>query len=195
MNNKLFNVLVVMIIITILLLAVMSVVTICAIMYEEHKNETTTLMSEEQLTPIYAISKNYYEITEEERHLLAKLAHSEASICSEECQRDVISVVFNRLESGRWRKDMNGDDKITVYDIVYYPNAFTPATNGVIDRYEPTEKDYRAVDYVVKNGPTVPTEVRYFRTDYDFNWDGYENYKIIDNVYFGYFIDWQKGIW
>lgn len=195
MNNKLFNVLVVMIIITILLLAVMSVVTICAITYDEHKNETTILISEEQLTPIYEISKNYYEITEEERHLLAKLAHSEASICSEECQRDVISVVFNRLESGRWRKDMNGDDKITVYDIVYYPNAFTPATNGAIDRYEPTEKDYRAVDYVVKNGPTVPTEVRYFRTDYDFNWDGYENYKIIDNVYFGYFIDWQKGIW
>lgn len=138
---------------------------------------------------------NYYEVTPEERHLLAKLAHSEGSICSEECQKDIVSVVFNRLESGKWRKDMNGDNKITIYDIIYYPNAFTPATNGAIDRWEPTSKDYSAVDYVIKNGPTVPTEVRYFRTDYDFNWDSYENYKVIDNVYFGYFVDWQKGAW
>ena len=177
MNNKLFNSLIVMIIITILLLAITCVVTICVLTYEASNNHSTET------------------ITEEERYLLAKLAHSEASIYSEECQRDVISVVFNRLESGKWRKDMNGDNKITVYDIIYYPNAFTPATDGAIDNYEPTSRDYRAVDYVVKNGPTVPTEVRYFRTDYDFNWDGYENYKVIDNVYFGYFVDWQKGAW
>ena len=195
MNDKLFNAIVVMIIITILLLAVMCVVTICVITYEEEINHSEETITEKKLTPNVETANNYYEITGEERYLLAKLAHSEASICSEECQRDVISVVFNRLESGKWRKDMNGDDKITVYDIIYYPNAFTPATNGAIDNYEPTTKDYRAVDYVVKNGPTVPTEVRYFRTDYDFSWDGYENYKIIDNVYFGYFIDWQKGAW
>ena len=138
---------------------------------------------------------NYYKVTPEERYLLAKLAHSEGSICSEECQRDIVSVVFNRLESGKWRKDMNGDGKITLYDIIYYPNAFTPATDGSIDKWEPTSKDYRAVDYVVKNGSTVPTEVRYFRTDHDFSWDSYENYKVIDNVYFGYFTDWQKGAW
>lgn len=137
----------------------------------------------------------HYSVTYEERYLLAKLVHAEASICSEECQRDVVSVVFNRLECGKWSKDMNGDNKITIYDVVYYPNAFTPATNGAIDNYEPTAKDYASVDYVVNNGPTVPTEVRYFRTDYDFNWEGYENYKVIDNVYFGYFVDWQRGAW
>ena len=139
--------------------------------------------------------KNYYEVTNDERYLLAKLAHAEASICSEECQRDVISVVFNRLESGKWCKDINGDGEVTLYDIIYYPNAFTPATNGAIDKWEPTEKDYRAVDYVIKNGPTVPTEVRYFRTDYDFKWEGYKNYKVIDNTYFGYFEDWRNGAW
>lgn len=140
-------------------------------------------------------ASQYYIVTSDERYLLAKLAHSEGSICSEECQRDIVSVVFNRLESGKWRKDMNGDNKITLYDIIYYPNAFTPATNGAIDKWEPTSKDYAAVDYVIKNGPTVPTEVRYFRTDHDFSWDGYENYKVIDNVYFGYLVDWQKGAW
>ena len=63
--------------------------------------ETTsefTCTVEEVCTPAY------YIVTEEERYLLAKLVHSEASICSEECQRAVVSVVFNRLESGKWKK-------------------------------------------------------------------------------------------
>ena len=137
----------------------------------------------------------YYTVTAEERYLLAKLAHAEASVCSEECQRDVVSVVFNRLESGKWRKDVNGDSEITIYDIIYYPNAFTPTTNGAIDKWEPTEKDYRAVDYVIKHGPTVPTEVRYFRMNYDFKWEGYKNYKVIDDTYFGYFENWAQGEW
>ena len=195
MNDKLFNALIVMIVITILLLAITCVVTICVITYEETNNHSAETITEKKLTPKVETVNNYYEITEEERYLLAKLAHSEGSICSEECQRDIVSVVFNRLESGKWRKDMNGDNKITVYDIIYYPNAFTLATNGAIDKWEPTSKDYAAVDYVIKNGPTVPTEVRYFRTDHDFKWGGYKNYKVIDNVYFGYFTDWQKGVW
>lgn len=134
-------------------------------------------------------SKNYsyYKITSEERYLLAKLVHSEASICSLECKKAVCSVVFNRLAAGKW-----GD---SLYEVIYYPNAFTPATNGAIDNYEPTKSDYEAVDYIVKNGPTIPTQVRYFRTSHDFSWEGYENYSIIDNVYFGYFTDWQKGVW
>ena len=138
---------------------------------------------------------NYYDITSEERYLLAKLAHAEGSICSQECQEAIISVVFNRLESGKWKKDMNNDDKITIYDIIYYPNAFTPATNGAIDKWEPTAKDYAAVDAVVENGPTVPTYVRYFRASYDFSWEGYKNYMSLDNVYFGYFENWKQGAW
>ena len=160
MNNKLVNALPVMIVITILLLMITGVVTICAITSEESNIHSAETITEKKLTSKVETINNYYKITEEERYLLAKLAHSEGSICSEECQRDIVSVVFNRLESGKWRKDMNGDHKITVYDIIYYPNAFTPATNGAIDKWEPTEKDYAAVDYVIKIGPTVPTEVR-----------------------------------
>lgn len=138
----------------------------------------------------------YYIITDEERELLARIVTCESSICSLECQKDVCSVIFNRLESGKWRKDMNGDGQITLYDIIYYPNAFTPASNGALDRCTtPCKSAYEAVDYVVKNGPTVPTYVRYFRTSYDFKWDGYSNYKVIDNVYFGYFNDWKNGAW
>ena len=134
-------------------------------------------------------------ITAEEREMLAKIAQLEASLCSNECQRAVVSVIFNRLHSHKWRKDMNNDGQITLYDIIYYPNAFTPVLYGKMDNCIPTQRDYDAVDYVLENGVTVPTYVRYFRTDYDFNWEGYENYKVIDNVYFGYFTDWENGAW
>jgi hypothetical protein len=127
--------------------------------------------------------------------MIATLVYLESSICSEDCQRAVASVIFNRLDSGRWKKDVNKDDKITLYDIVYYPNAFSPAY--LIEDYKDktTQECYDAVDYVIQNGPTVPTYVRYFRTNYHFKWDGYKGYCDMNNVYFGYMIDWQKGAW
>lgn len=138
-------------------------------------------------------NKPAISITAEEREMLARLVFLESSICSDDCQRAVASVVFNRLDSGRWRKDVNKDGEITLYDIIYYPNAFTPA--GKIATTTPNQAAYDAVDYVLAHGITVPTYVRYFRTDYDFNWEGYENYTVIDNVYFGYFTDWENGAW
>ena len=137
----------------------------------------------------------YYIVTAEERDMLATLVYLESSICSEDCQRAVASVIFNRLDSGKWKKDVNKDSKITLYDIVYYPNAFSPAY--LIEDYkdQTTQECYDAVDYVIQNGPTVPTYVRYFRTNYHFKWDGYKGYCDMDNVYFGYMIDWQKGAW
>lgn len=131
--------------------------------------------------------KAYYQISNEERELLARLVHCEASVCGTQCKYDVISVVFNRLEAGKW-----GD---SLEDVIYYKNAFTPVLEGKLEKTTPTKADYAAVDYVVKNGPTLPTYVRYFRTDYDFGWEGYENYKVVDNVYFGYFEDWERGAW
>ena len=131
--------------------------------------------------------KDYYQISEEERELLARLVHCEASICSNECKYDVISVVFNRLEASKW-----GD---TLEEVIYYKNAFTPAASSKLERTTPTKADYAAVDYVLENGPTLPTYVRYFRTDYDFRWEGYQNYKVVDNVYFGYLENWQNGAW
>ena len=139
--------------------------------------------------------KSYYSITIEERYLLAKLVHAEASIFSHECKVAVASVVFNRLDSGKWTKDINNDGFITIYDIIYYPNAFTPTVTGAMDKWEPTIEDYEAVDYVLTYGSILPTEIRYFRTDYDFNWEHYKNYIVIDNVYFGYFENWEQGEW
>ena len=170
------------------------------------KSVSTTSMNTKVETPTFesaidVTNKNdslvvtYYNITKEEREMLAKIAHLEASICSKECQRAVVSVIFNRLHSGKWRKDMNNDGQITLYDIIYYPNAFTPVLDGKMSDCVPTQRDYDAVDYVLANGVTVSTEVRYFRTDHDFTWDNYANYCVIDNVYFGYFANWEQGVW
>ena len=126
-------------------------------------------------------------LSDEEYDLLVHLVYAESGICSQECQRDVASVVINRLNSGKW-----GD---TITEVIYYKNAFTPASSNKFLEQTPNKSCYDAVDYVLENGPTVPTEVRYFRTDYDFKWEDYENYKIIDNVYFGYFEDWKNGVW
>ena len=130
--------------------------------------------------------------------MLAKIVTLESSICSIDTQKDVCSVIFNRLESGKWRKDMNNDGKITLYDIIYYPYAFSPVLEGKMDGCIPTDTAYAAVDYVVKNGPTLPTYVRYFRADRHFTeWydEGYKGYSNRDNVYFGYFEGWQQGQW
>lgn len=128
-----------------------------------------------------------YTITDEERTMLAKLVHCEASVMSQEGRIAVASVIFNRLDAGKW-----GD---TLYDVVHYPNAFTPVLYGLLENTVPDQRDYDAVDYVVENGPTVPTYVRYFRTDYDFKWENYQNYCVIDTMYFGYFSGWMNGEW
>lgn len=134
-----------------------------------------------------------YNITEEERELLARLVYQESGICSIDVKKAVVSVIFNRLDSGRWKKDINLDGIITIYDIIYYPNAFSPA--HLLPTTIPTEDCYEAVDYVVTNGATIPTYVRYFRNKHHFSWEGYKGYFDVENMYFGYFINWEKGAW
>ena len=199
MNVKQTTVLKCLILITIALLLLTSTLLVVVISAEQNDKAEITETTKGMPSPKplgVETPMHYYTVTDEERELLARIITCEASICSLECQKDVCSVIFNRLESGKWKKDMNGDGKITIYDIIYYPNAFSPTIDGAMDRCTtPCKSAYEAVDYVIENGPTVPTYVRYFRASYDFSWEGYKNYKTIDNVYFGYFVDWQKGTW
>lgn len=189
-NKGFITLLAIVLILTILMFVVLAIILAVTL----PDNDAKGMQQEEVVVKQTAKSKAkvqekkaHYQISDDERELLAKLVHCEASRCSTECKYDVVSVVFNRLEAGKW-----GD---SLEDVVYYKNAFTPVLEGKLERTTPTKADYAAVDYVVKNGPTLPTYVRYFRTSYDFNWEGYENYKVIDNVYFGYFEDWQRGAW
>lgn len=192
-------------IIALVIIALTLVGIFCSCGGRVEKPDTDISVTSSKPTPIGATSSvekssepeviPYYIVTADEREMLATLVYLESSICSEDCQRAVASVIFNRLDSGKWKKDVNKDSKITLYDIVYYSNAFSPAY--LIEDYKDktTQECYDAVDYVIQNGPTVPTYVRYFRTNYHFKWDGYKGYCDMDNVYFGYMIDWQKGAW
>lgn len=148
---------------------------------------TTTTIPETSVPETTASKTMYYSVTEEERLLIAQLVYREANTESLECQKAIVSVLFNRLACGKW-----GD---TIEEVIYYKNAFTPATAGLLEGVTPTNTNYEAVDYVLKNGPTLPTYVRYFRANYHHSWDGYEGYTVIDHTYFGYFINWQKGAW
>lgn len=117
-----------------------------------------------------------YNITSVEREMLARLVYLEGGIESLECQKAICSVIINRWQDGYW-----GD---TIEDVIYAKHQFSPS--GSIWKTTPTETNYQAVDYVLKNGCTIPSYVMFFRASYHFTWDGYEPYTSIDRTYFGY---------
>ena len=125
------------------------------------------------------VSPQYtYQVTSAEREMLARIVYLEANIESIECQMAVASVVFNRLNNGYW-----GD---TLKDVIYSPYQFSPS--NLIWKTTPTETNYEAVDYVLKNGTTLPEYVLYFRANYGFSEtvNGYCEYIQIDHTFFGY---------
>lgn len=124
-----------------------------------------------EVEPTYA-----YNVTPAEREMLARLVYREANIESIDCQRAVVSVVLNRLENGRWGN--------SIKDVIYAQGQFSPAY--LISTTTPKNTNYEAVDYVLRNGSTLPSYVLYFRADYHFNWQGYVPYTKIDKTYFGY---------
>ena len=127
-----------------------------------------------EVEPTYA-----YEVSSEEREMLARLVFLEANTESIECQKAIVSTIINRWQYGHW-----GD---TLADVVYAQDQFTPS--GQIWKTTPGEINYQAVDEVLKNGVTLPEYVMYFRLDWGFSnvWDGYAEYAKLDSVCFGYF--------
>lgn len=118
-----------------------------------------------------------YNVTSEEREMLARLVYLEGNIESFECQAAIVSVVINRWKNGRWGN--------TLRDVIYYQNQFTPSE--LIYKTTPTEINYQAVDFILQNGCTLPPYCMYFRTDHHFNWEGYKPYTKVDKTCFGYF--------
>lgn len=118
-----------------------------------------------------------YNITSEEREMLARLVYREGNVESFECQKAIISTVINRWLDGRWGK--------TLKDVVYAKNQFSPA--DLLYKTTPTETNYKAVDEVLRYGCTVPKYVMFFRQNYHFDWQGYIPYTKISTTCFGYF--------
>ena len=121
-----------------------------------------------------------YNITSEEREMLARLVYHEANAESLDCQKAVVSVVINRWQNGQW-----GD---AIEDVIYANGQFDPAP--ILYRTTPNNTNYEAVDYVLKNGSTLPSYVMFFRADYGFSetWEEYSEHRQIDQTYFGYLL-------
>lgn len=117
-----------------------------------------------------------YNVTSAEREMLARLVYLEGGVESLECQKAIASVVINRWQNGYW-----GD---TIKKVIYAKAQFSPASK--IKTTTPTEMQYEAVDYVLKNGCTLPEYVLYFRANYHHKWTGYQPYTVIGRTYFGY---------
>jgi hypothetical protein len=116
----------------------------------------------------------YIKLTAEERDMLAKLIYLEGRGESYECQLAIGSVVLNRLANGYW-----GD---TLEEVIYSPHQFTPAKSIV--HTTAGKRQYEVVDYLIKNGPTIPYYVMYFRARHYFKWG--VPYMHLDNTYFTY---------
>lgn len=117
-----------------------------------------------------------YNLTTEERELLAQLLYHEARGESLECQKAVVSVVLNRMKSGIW-----GD---TLKEVIYAKNQFEPVSRGLLPNTKPLKKQYEAIDYVLENGTTIPEDVLYFRANHYFEWG--TAYMNMDNTYFSF---------
>jgi spore germination cell wall hydrolase CwlJ-like protein len=155
----------------------------CIDMSEMSKEDAITQVSIQQAihTQESIIEEPKYNLTPEEREMLAGLVFTEANTESLECQKAIVSVVINRWENGYWGN--------TLYDVIYAKHQFAAAHK--IKTVTPTANNYEAVDYVLMNGCTLPKYVLYFRANYHFKWHGYVPYTSIDHTYFGY-IDKDK---
>ena len=142
----------------------------------------SAIVEEVVIVATNSTSEVAYNITSVEREMLARLVFREGNTESIECQRAIVSVVINRWQNGAW-----GD---TLEEVVYAKNQFEPA--NLLYCTTPLEQNYEAVDYVLKNGVTVPEYVMYFRANKHFGWDGYKAYRKIDHTYFGY-MEKDKG--
>lgn len=118
----------------------------------------------------------YYEVTDYERELLERLVYHEGNTESLECQKAIVSVVFNRLYD---EYDRFGN---SIEEVIYAPGQFTVASYLFKD--EPTETNREAVDWVIWNGPSIDEKIQFFRSKYYFSW--VEPAMNIDNTYFSY---------
>lgn len=129
--------------------------------------------------------KPVFDVTLEERELLAELIYYEARGEKFPTQTAIVSVVFNRLRFAK--------EGTTISDIIFAPNQFSPSKrmDGKAEEITNSSWDYsgiyEAVDYVINYGVTIDEYVTYFRADYYHDWgEDYKPYCIIDKTYFSY---------
>lgn len=114
-------------------------------------------------------------VSEEEFEALARLVWLEARGESEECQKAVAEVIFNRARSAYFPD--------TVSEVIYQPEQFEPAP--CIPSAETTDRIRELVKEVYENGNELTDEtVLFFRADRYHSWSGAIDKFYIDSTYF-----------
>lgn len=151
-------------------------------------NKPTTILptSTPTLTPTLSPSPTpsptlFLVLDDVEKHIFASLLRLEVGSSSYECQMAAASVVVNRMlyHNKSFR------------EIVYEKNQFSVAKwidpdTGKCYK-EPLEINWRAVEDICQNGPTLPYYVMYFRDEYYHKWS--TPYFELDGTYFSYIED------
>ena len=119
-------------------------------------------------TPVSCKKSYFFEPTEEEVEIMARVVMSEASILPIEAKEAIAQVIINRV--------LSGDFPDSIKEVIEQKNQFSTADNG-----EPTEDCYTAVEAACKYGP-FPVDLLFFRAGYYHPW-GYP-YMKIGNTYF-----------
>ncbi len=123
----------------------------------------------------------YIDLTDDEINTLATLVTLEASVECYDCQKDVASVVINRMLI----------ENLTLDEVIYADDQFTPAYK--ISYSEPTETSLEAVNEVISEGTSLPIYVTYFRSSWYHEWDGLVGYRQYENTYFSYDVDLKQA--
>jgi len=122
-----------------------------------------------------ATSNKQRVLTKSEKDLLAATLYLECRGESIKCQRAVLSLIFNRYDTGNYD---------SLHDVVYSPNQFSVASEiQNVDLSLATDQ-YDVIEYVCKYGKTLPDHVIFFRAGKYHNWSDTEDYTFIDNTYF-----------
>lgn len=124
-----------------------------------------------------ASHNNFIDLKDNEIKTLATHVTLEAGVECYDCQKDVASVVINRMLV----------DDLTLDEVIYAENQFTPAY--MISYFKPTETSLEAVNEVVAEGTTLPLYVTYFRSGWYHEWGNLVGYRQYENTYFSYDVD------
>lgn len=95
-----------------------------------------------------------YNITEDERELLLKIAFCEANSESIECQMAVIQVILNRVESDIFPN--------SIHDVLYASNQFSPVGTTWFSNAEYNERNIEALERVLKGEKVISENVVFF---------------------------------
>lgn len=126
-----------------------------------------------------------YTYTEAEIELLACCVQCEAGVDNEESQKDITSVILNRVRSGSFADSI----EMVIYEKVNGVPQFAVAYDGAMEECVISPKVLANVYSVIVLGNDLPEDVLYFYSDSleENNWiRSLEIYDIVEGTVFAY---------